>query len=120
MTNREKVVMMAYTGICTLTGDKLDLYYRYLEELFGRPVFSHEIPSLMEEIQKRSKPEFIEICQEEEEEETHEPYYQVCVTESKHNYDSLLPYHFSTWREARIFINKQNLYDNAYVVLARD
>lgn len=62
MTDREKVVVMAYTGIAMVQGDKLDLFYEYLAELFGRPVYSHEIPDLADEIKERSKPEFLRIC----------------------------------------------------------
>lgn len=123
MTNREKVVVMAYTGICTLTGDKLDLYYQYLEELFGRPVFTHEISSLMEEIQKRSKPEFIRICQREEEERTKPDIIQICQEEKvklpTFNYyrihllgdNTTLPVRFKSYQEAKVFILDNHLSD---------
>lgn len=62
MTDREKVVVMAYTGVAMVQGDKLYLFYKYLAELFGRPVFSHEIGILADEIKERSKPEFLRIC----------------------------------------------------------
>lgn len=62
MTDREKVVVMAYTGVAMVQGDKLNLFYDYLAELFGRPVFSHEIGILAEEIKERSKPDFLRIC----------------------------------------------------------
>ena len=62
MTDREKVVVMAYTGVAMVQGDKLDLFYEYVAELFGRPVFSHEIGILAEEIKERSKPDFLRIC----------------------------------------------------------
>lgn len=53
---------MAYTGVSTLEGDNLDAYYGYLKELFGRPVFTHEIPDLYLEIRKKSKSDFQKIC----------------------------------------------------------
>lgn len=61
MTDREKAIIMAYTGICMLTGDKLREYYSYLEELYGRPVYTHELITL--DIQKKSKKDFLELCQ---------------------------------------------------------
>ena len=46
MTDREKAIVMAYTGICTLQGDKLNEFYKYLADLYGRPVYTHEIVDL--------------------------------------------------------------------------
>ncbi len=59
MTEREGVVISAFTGI--LVGGFSPLH-EYIEELMGRPVFTHEIPSISEELKELSKPEFIEIC----------------------------------------------------------
>ena len=63
MTDREKAIVMAYTGICTLKGDKLDAFYQYLAELYERPVYTHEWLTL--DIQEKSKPDFIKMCEEE-------------------------------------------------------
>lgn len=63
MTDREKAIVMAYTGICTLKGDKLDVFYQYLAELYERPVYTHEWLSL--DIQEKSRPDFIKLCEEE-------------------------------------------------------
>ena len=124
MTNREKVVVMAYTGFCTLKGDKLDLYYQYLEELFGRPVYTHEIPSLLEEIQEKAKPEFIQICQKEEEEkkeETHEWYYQICIQlDDPLKCDYKLPYHFKSYQKALVVVREKDLLGKAYIILVKD
>lgn len=69
MTIREKVVVMAYTGMVTVVGDKLVEYYKYLEEIFGRTVLTHEIPGLADEIKERSREDFIRICRENDERE---------------------------------------------------
>lgn len=66
MTDREKAIVMARTGICMLEGEKLDLFYQYLAELFGRPVYTHELPTLQSEIEKRSNADFIKICRDEQ------------------------------------------------------
>lgn len=62
MTDREKAIVTAYTGIVMLTGEKLDIFYKYVADLMGRPVYMHELPALAEEIKKRSRNDFIELC----------------------------------------------------------
>lgn len=64
MTIHECAVVMAYTGVCTLSGDRLGAFYEYIAKLMGRPVYSHELasPELMKELQERSRPEFIAMC----------------------------------------------------------
>lgn len=64
MTDREKAIVMAYTGISMLEGDKLNVFYRYLAELYGRPVYTHELIAL--DIEHKSKPDFLKLCDEEE------------------------------------------------------
>lgn len=66
MDDREKAIVTAYTGITMLTGERLMEFYKYLYELFGRPVYTHEIPRLAEEIKKRSRDDFVALCREEE------------------------------------------------------
>lgn len=62
MTDREKAIVMAYTGVCMLTGDKLDIFHKYIEDIMGRPVYTHEIAFLENEIKERSKDDFIKLC----------------------------------------------------------
>ena len=38
MTDRERAIVMAYTGIVMLCGDKLDIFYEYVSEKLGRPI----------------------------------------------------------------------------------
>lgn len=64
MTDREKAIVMAYTGYCMLEGDKLGIYYRYLEKKFGRPVQTLEISSMHREIQMLAKEDFISLCRD--------------------------------------------------------
>lgn len=62
MTQRECAIIMAFTGSCMLTGENLKSFYDYVEELMGRPVYSHEISELSEEIKERSRGDFIDLC----------------------------------------------------------
>ena len=77
MTDKEKAIIMAYTGICMLTGDKLDIFYNYLKDLLGYPVYTHKLANtnLWETIKEKSKPDFLSLCEKVEEdiqEETEE------------------------------------------------
>jgi hypothetical protein len=45
-----------------LRGDDLKYLYRYLSEIIGRPVFTHEIPEVCEQFRDRIKADFIALC----------------------------------------------------------
>ena len=62
MTDREKAIVMAYTGICMLTGDKLNIFHKYVEDILDKPVFTHELGLLADEIKKKSKADFMALC----------------------------------------------------------
>ncbi len=66
MTDREKAIVMAYTGACMLTGDKFQIFHKYIEDIMGRPVFIHELAfeSVANDIKKRAKADFIALCAE--------------------------------------------------------
>jgi len=64
MTDREKAIVMAYTEICMLTGDKFQIFHKYIEDILGRPVMTHELAFLADVIKKRSKADFIELCKD--------------------------------------------------------
>jgi hypothetical protein len=68
MTDREKAIVMAHTGICMLTGTKFAIFHKYVEDIMGRPVQTIEmgIRSVCDEIKERSKDDFIALCMEEE------------------------------------------------------
>ena len=63
---------MAYTGKCMLTEEKFHIFHEYIEEIMGRPVFTHELAykDISAEIKEKAKADFIALCDEEE----HEPF----------------------------------------------
>jgi len=69
MTDREKAIVMAHTGICMLTGEKYGVFHKYIEDILGRPVYTHElaIQSISDEIKEKSRDDFIKLCMEEQE-----------------------------------------------------
>lgn len=68
MTDREKAIVMANTGITMLKGDKFNIFHEYIEQILGRPVWTHELgdEAVWNEIKEKSKDDFIEICRTEE------------------------------------------------------
>ena len=66
MTDREKAIIMAHTQITTLVGDDLGVYYKYVEEILGRPVMTLDLGAYTNEIVEKSKADFIQICQRKE------------------------------------------------------
>lgn len=64
MTDREKAIVMAHTGICMLTGDKFQIFHKYVEDIMGRPVCTHEMAWLADDIKEKSKPDFLKLCEE--------------------------------------------------------
>lgn len=62
MTKQECAIVTAHTEISMLRGDDLKYLYRYLSEIIGRPVFSHEIAEVCEQFRDRIKADFIALC----------------------------------------------------------
>ncbi|HAG04519.1 MAG TPA: hypothetical protein DCG28_03670 [Lachnospiraceae bacterium] len=62
MTDKEKAVVMAYTGICMLKGDKFQIFLKYVADIMNEPIETYELGSLADEIKKRAKADFIELC----------------------------------------------------------
>lgn len=54
----DAAVVAAYTGI--LMG-RFDDYHKYIEDLMGRPVWTHEIPALAHELKERSLDDWMEL-----------------------------------------------------------
>lgn len=66
MTDKEKAIVMAHTGICMLSGDKFQIFHKYVEDIMGRPIMTHEIGWLENAIKEKSKADFIALCAEQE------------------------------------------------------
>ena len=62
MTDREKAIVMAYTGIAMLRGDKLHIFYEYVSEKLGRPIWTHEFAGQADTIKELSKDDFFGLC----------------------------------------------------------
>ena len=67
MTNKEKAIVMAYTGVTMLTGDKFSIFHKYIQDILGRPVWTHELADsrVWEEIREKSRNDFLALCREE-------------------------------------------------------
>lgn len=61
LTKEQAAIIGAYTGYAA--GPFSDIH-EYVEKKLGRPVWTHEFPSLTEEIQKAAKEDFIAIANE--------------------------------------------------------
>lgn len=70
MTDKEKAIVMAYTGVVMLKGDKIQIFYKYVEKIMGRPILTHEMAQLATEIKEKSKDDFMKLCKESTNEET--------------------------------------------------
>ena len=64
MTDKERAIVTAYTGITMLTGDKLSIFYEYIQSILGRPVWTHELAdeAVWNEIKEKSKADFLRLC----------------------------------------------------------
>lgn len=70
MTDRERAVVMAYTGAAMLTGEKFSIFHKYVEDILGRPVYTHELANefVWDQIRAKSKADFLKLCKETENE----------------------------------------------------
>lgn len=61
MTKRESAIISAFTGI--LAGP-FDSFHEYVEEIMGRPVYTHEMASesVFAEIKEKSREDFIKLA----------------------------------------------------------
>lgn len=56
MTRREATIVSAYTGY--FIGELNDLY-NYLSEITGGPVYTHEIPAVLDEYHNKIRQDFV-------------------------------------------------------------
>ena len=69
MTKRECAIVMAYTGIAMFQGNDLKYFYDYLSGIIGRPVYTHEIPRVVDHYRDTAiKDDFLDLCRNAEEE----------------------------------------------------
>jgi hypothetical protein len=69
MTKRECAVITAYTDVAMLKGDDLKYLYSYLSGIIGRPVYSHEIPAVINQYRNTAiRNDFLALCRNAEEE----------------------------------------------------
>lgn len=64
MTKEECAIIMAYTGYTMLRGDDLNFFYEYVTKIIGRPVWTHELADMAEEIQEKSRQDYNRLCSE--------------------------------------------------------
>ncbi len=66
MTDKEKAIVMAYTGVTMLTGEKFSVFHKYIEDIMQRPVFTHELATelVWEQIKEKSRADFLRLCEE--------------------------------------------------------
>ena len=56
MTSKEAAIVSAYTGY--LIGD-FSIMAEYCEKILDRPIWTYQYPTLRDEIQKKSKSDFV-------------------------------------------------------------
>ena len=63
MTDKEKAIVMAYTGVTMLSGEKFLIFHKYVEDIMERSVFMHEFGSelLWEQIKEKSRADFLKF-----------------------------------------------------------
>ena len=68
MTLKERVIVEAYTGYCMTTGEERNEFYKYIANVMGRPIFSHELADdkIISELHDKVKQDFIRLCRGEE------------------------------------------------------
>ena len=75
MTDREKAIVMAYTGYTMLADDKLGIFCNYVQEKLGKNVMTHELAyqEVQDAIKEAAKEDFIAIAKADNVLEAQEP-----------------------------------------------
>jgi Pyruvate/2-oxoacid:ferredoxin oxidoreductase delta subunit len=65
MTEKEKIIVSAYTGILMTDFSKV---HEYVEKKLDRPVWTHEFAfeSVQEEIKEKSEDDFLDLCKKDD------------------------------------------------------
>lgn len=65
MTKKECAIIMAYTGVVMLTGDDLQIFHKYVEELLHKKsIYTSDLLKYAEEIKEKSRFDFLKLCRE--------------------------------------------------------
>lgn len=64
MTLKERVIVETYTGYVMTSPEERDEVYKYIAELMGRPVFTHELANaaIVEQLKEKALPDFKALC----------------------------------------------------------
>lgn len=64
MTLKERVIVETFTGYCMTDGFERAEVYKYMEEIAGRPIYTHELgeKSVQEELHEKSRADFIKLA----------------------------------------------------------
>lgn len=89
MTDKEKAIVMAHTGICMLAGDKFQIFHKYVEDIMGRSIMTHEIGWLADTIKEKTKTDFLALCEDESGSEKPNTWIPVSERLPEVKYDSL-------------------------------
>ena len=64
MTGRECAIIEAYTGYVMCAGEHRNEIYKYVSEIMGEPIWTHEFAARQDEIREKTKPDFVMLCRE--------------------------------------------------------
>lgn len=66
MTDREKAIVEAFTGVRMLVGDKRNIFYEYVNKIMGRPINTHEFAYeyIQKELEEKSRDDFVKLRRE--------------------------------------------------------
>jgi hypothetical protein len=66
MTDRERAIVTAHTGINMFKGEKLGILYDYIEEKLGRSFIDLEMATeeFWIELKEKTKSDFISLCED--------------------------------------------------------
>ena len=64
LTLSERVIVETYTGICMTSGDERWEVYKYMAEIMGRSVYTHELADkkVQEQLKEKSRADFLALC----------------------------------------------------------